>query len=191
MRRFCFYLCLAGIFATAFAAPRPVVADPVHVQIKNATISAISEKGYQGRIVVTTYMTVTDADAFERLCARLPVLMDVMAQIFEDNPLKLDDIDKDVLSRQPEIRETVTSALGTGIFEAMYIVRGGRQRGEMTELVSMNGGTRDCNAIAYLPWAAPGGGGRARATAPARGTEACPAGQRSDVAGDAALRCRA
>ena len=155
MRRFCFYLCLAGIFATAFAAPRPVVADPVHVQIKNATISAISEKGYQGRIVVTTYMTVTDADAFERLCARLPVLMDVIAQIFENNPLKLDDIDKDVLSRQPEIRETVTSALGTGIFEAMYIVRGGRQRGEMTELVSINGGTRDCNAIAYLPWARP------------------------------------
>ncbi len=155
MRRIFLYLSLAVMFGAGLGAPLPVAADKVHVQIKNATVAAISEKGYQGRTTVTTYMTVTDADAFQRLCARLPVLLDVMAQIFEAQPLKLEDAEKDVASRQSEIRDTVESALGTGIFEAMYIIRGGRQRGEMTEPVRMDGGTRDCQAIAYLPWARP------------------------------------
>lgn len=154
-----------GIFAAiligavcAALAPRPAAADgPVHVQIKTIPIAAVSAKGYQGRTTVTPYMTVKSADVLKRLCGRVPVLLDVLAEAFEDEPLKLADIGGDLQSRQQALGKSIEDALGINLFEAIYVLRGGHERGEMTQMIDMDGGTRDCQPIAYLPWARPDG----------------------------------
>lgn len=137
------------------SAPSLAAAEPVHVQIRTIPLAAVSTKGYRGRTTVTPYMTVTDEAAFERLCARLPALLDVLAQVFEEQPIELSDTEVDLSARQDDLRNAVEGALGVRLYEALYIVQGGRRPGELTETIKLPGSSRDCQAIAYLPWQAP------------------------------------
>lgn len=158
MRRACLGL-LAAFLTTAAWLEGPSVlraADgPVFVQIKTIPLAAVSTKGYKGRTTVTPYIAVKDPEALKRLCGRLPVFIDVLAQAFEDQPLQLANVESDVAARQDKLRDAIESALGINLFEAVYIVHGSREPAYMTAPRALEGGTRDCQPIGFLPWARP------------------------------------
>lgn len=156
MRRTGFALFASFLCWTVWWAGTARAADgPVDVQIKTIPLAAVSAKGYQGRTNVTPYVTVKNADALQRLCGRLPVFIDVLAQEFEAEPLRLASIEEDLKSRQAKLHEAVEGALGTNLFVALHIVQGGQQPGAMTRVLDLAGGNRDCQPIAYMPWARP------------------------------------
>jgi hypothetical protein len=144
------------LYAVLAAMPSRAADDaPVHVQIEAMALPAVSSKGYVGRATITPYVTVKGADAFQRLCTRLPRFRDAILQAFETKPVELADPDADLATRQDVLRESIESQLGVRLFEAMYLVRGSKQPGENSRLVSLPGATRECQAIAYLPWTRP------------------------------------
>ena len=154
------YFACAAIVMLSFAVfavlPARAADDaPVHVQIDAMALPAISSKGYFGRATITPYITVKNGDAFQRLCNRLPRFRDAILQAFEAKPVELADPEADLAARQESLRDQIESQLGVRLFEAMYLVRGSKQPGENTQAVTLHGGTRECQAIAYLPWTQP------------------------------------
>ena len=125
---------------------------PIAVQFKAMTLPAVSEKGYLGRTSLTPYMLVTDAEALQRVCERLPRLLDVIQIAFDESPVKLDDRVNDLAARQKVLATKIEASLGTGVFEGFYLVQGARRSAEGTEALQVDGGNRDCQPIKYFPW---------------------------------------
>lgn len=149
---------LIGIAAVLMAVhvfdAQPVSAQDRNIvlQIKPLAMPAVTDKGYRGRMTMTPYVEVTDADAVERLCGRLPRLMDAILVAFEEDPVQLADTDADMMRRQEAMRTLVDTTIGTGVFETFYLVQGSVDRGAGTEMISVVGGTRECQPIRALPW---------------------------------------
>tara|TARA_R110000787_G_scaffold285461_5_gene401261 strand:- start:30513 stop:31592 length:1080 start_codon:yes stop_codon:yes gene_type:complete len=128
------------------------IKGPIAVQFKAMTLPAVSEKGYLGRTSLTPYMLVTDAEALQRVCARLPRLLDVIQVAFDESPVKLGDRVNDLAARQKVLATKIEASLGTGVFEGFYLVQGSRRSAEGTEALQVDGGNRDCQPIKYFPW---------------------------------------
>lgn len=124
----------------------------IAVQFKAMTLPAVSEKGYLGRTSLTPYMLVTDAEALQRVCERLPRLLDVIQVAFDESPVKLSDRVNDLAARQKVLATKIEASLGTGVFEGFYLVQGSRRPAEGTEPLQLEGGNRDCQPIMYFPW---------------------------------------
>lgn len=145
---------LFWVLAAVVLLPLSSRAEPVAVQIKPVAMPAITEKGYQGRTTFTPYIEVRDAAAVERLCGRLPRLMDAYLVALEERPVQLGDVGLDIASRQDMFKSLADTSVGTGVFKAFYLVRGSKTRGEGTEAYFLDGATRECTPVKYLPWTA-------------------------------------
>lgn len=139
---------MLGILLPAVSAH----AESVALQLKPVAMTAITEKGYQGRTTFTPYIEVEDAKAVERLCARLPRLMDGILVTLEERPVQLANVALDIASRQHMFKLITDGTIGTGVFRAFYLVQGSKSRGEGTEAYFLDGATRECTPIRYLPW---------------------------------------
>ncbi len=124
---------------------------PVALQLKPLPMPAITEKGYQGRMTMTPYMEVVDNKAVERLCSRLPRLMDAMIVFFEESPVLLADPAEDLKNRQIALRQLVDETIGKGVFTSFYLVTGSVDRGDGTAKIEVKGGTRECQPIREMP----------------------------------------
>jgi hypothetical protein len=124
---------------------------PVVLQLKPLPMPAITEKGYQGRMTMTPYMEVVDNKAVEKLCSRLPRLMDAMIVFFEEQPVLLANPVEDLKNRQTELRQLVDETIGKGVFTSFYLVTGSVGRGDGTALIDVSGGTRECQPIREIP----------------------------------------
>lgn len=142
---------MAMVLWVLLAAPF-AQAEGVAVQLKPVAMTAITEKGYQGRTTFTPYIEVEDAAAVERLCARLPRLMESMLVALEERPVQLANVALDIASRQHMFKLMTDGSVGTGVFRAFYLVQGSKTRGEGTEAYFLDGATRECTPIRYLPW---------------------------------------
>lgn len=127
----------------------------VAIQLKSIGLPAISEKGYRGRTTVTPYIEVTNEDAIERFCGRLPRVVDAILIAFEEKPVDLKDKNGDLASRQGDLGRHIEEAVGTGVFKRLHLVAGSKRRGAGSEMISSRYGTRDCQPVAYLPWEKP------------------------------------
>jgi len=135
-------------------APPPLSAQEksVFLQIKPLAMPAVTDKGYRGRMTMTPYVEVAGAESVQRLCGRLPRLMDSILVAFEEQPVRLADPAGDMAARQDALKEIVDTAIGTGVFRAIHLVTGSVNRGDGTELIEVEGGTRECQPIKALPW---------------------------------------
>ncbi len=124
---------------------------PVALQLKPLPMPAITEKGYQGRMTMTPYMEVMDNKAVERLCSRLPRLMDAMIVFFEEEPVLLSDPAEDLKNRQTALGQLVDETIGKGVFASFYLVTGSVGRGDGTAMIDVKGGTRECQPIREMP----------------------------------------
>ncbi|WNK01422.1 hypothetical protein L2D14_08300 [Thalassospiraceae bacterium LMO-JJ14] len=124
----------------------------IALQIKPLAMPAVTDKGYKGRMTMTPYMEVVSEEAVERLCGRLPRLMDAILLAFEDQPVRLSDPQADMSQRQEALRILVDQTIGTGVFKAFYLVPGSVKRGEGTEMIDLAGAKRECQPIRELPW---------------------------------------
>lgn len=124
----------------------------VALQLKSLTVSAITEKSYLGRMTATPYMVVPDAAVVQRVCGRLPRLLDVIVVAFEEQPLRLADPVSDLAGRQDKLRILIESAIGKGVFKSFHMVEGSRRRAEGGDRITVEGGTADCQPIRILPW---------------------------------------
>ncbi|MGJ3259620.1 MAG: hypothetical protein ACFE0S_08455 [Rhodospirillales bacterium] len=145
---------LFWVFVAAVLLPMSARAEPVAVQLKPVAMPAITEKGYQGRTTFTPYIEVQSAAAVERLCGRLPRLMDAFLVALEERPVQLGDVGLDIAARQDMFKSLADTSVGTGVFKAFYLVRGSKTRGEGTEAYFLDGATRECTPVKYLPWTA-------------------------------------
>ncbi|MEX0694367.1 MAG: hypothetical protein WD075_07995 [Rhodospirillales bacterium] len=142
---------ILGLLPVAKADENPADTS-VALQLKSLAVSAITEKSYLGRITATPYMVVPDAAAVKRVCGRLPRLLDVIVVAFEEQPMRLVDIESDLAGRQDKLRIVIEDTIGRGVFQAFHMVEGSRRRAEGAERVTVEGGTADCQPIKSLPW---------------------------------------
>lgn len=140
---------------TLWLAPAKASAEEIAVQLNAIAIPAITEKGYTGRTTVTPYLNVQNADGLQKLCSRLPRLTDLLLVAFQAKPVKLGQLESELAARQDEFRKMFDETIGTGVFGGIYMVQGSKQRGEGTEIISVDGARRECQPIAYLPWEKP------------------------------------
>ena len=124
----------------------------VALQLKSLAVSAITEKSYLGRMTATPFMVVPDAAAVQRVCGRLPRLLDVIVVAFEEQPLRLVDPVSDLAGRQDKLRILIESAIGKGVFKSFHMVEGSMRRAEGGDRISVEGSTLDCQPIRMLPW---------------------------------------
>lgn len=124
---------------------------PVLVQLAPNAMPAVTDKGYRGRITLTAYVKVKNADVVERFCARLPRFVDALLVALEEAPVQLADVATHIAERQGEFRAITAATVGTGVFEALYLVQGSKDPGEGTERIDIAGAGRGCVPIAALP----------------------------------------
>jgi len=122
------------------------------LQIKPLAMPAVTDKGYRGRMTMTPYIEVVGTEGVQRLCNRLSRLLDAVLVAFEEQPVQLSDPAGDMAARQDAMREIVDATIGTGVFRAIHLVPGSVNRGDGTEMIDVNGGTRECQPIKALPW---------------------------------------
>jgi len=139
--------------ALSMASP-PLLAQEksVFLQIKPLAMPAVTDKGYRGRMTMTPYVEVAGEKSVQRLCGRLPRLMDSIIVAFEEQPVQLADPAGDMAARQDALHAIVDATIGTGVFRAIHLVPGSVNRGDGTELIEIDGGTRECQPIKALPW---------------------------------------